>query len=345
MTRTLQWGALALLLAALVPVGGHGQTPLVVYTYDSFVSFGPASEIESRFEEISGTDVQFVATDDSRAMLARMRSERDSGGTPADVFIGVEANALRTATRGRAFVPLDEEAVPNLARIPADLRFDPQDRLVPYEHGFITLVYDAEQIAEDELPRTFEDLLDTRFRDALIVQDPRTSSPGLSFLLWTIRHLGDPGYLDYWRELLPNVLTVTPGWTEAFNLFTQGEAPMMVSFSTDHAFDVIVNGSEQIRVLLLNNQGYRTVFGAGVVDSTDQPDVARRFVDFLLSREVQALLPTSEWMFPSNPEALLPVKFYQNAVQPPQPVALDVERVGENLEGWLRAWSDVLTGG
>jgi len=87
------------------------------------------------------------------------------------------------------------------------------------------------------------------------------------------------------------------------------------------------------------------VFGAGVVDTTDQPELARRLVDFLLSREVQALLPTSEWMFPSNPEALLPVKFYQNAVQPPQPVALDVERVGENLEGWLRAWSDVLTGG
>jgi len=147
MTRTLPWGALALLLSALVPVGGQGQTPLVVYTYDSFVSFGPASEIESRFEEISGTDVQFVATDDSRAMLARMRSERDSGGTPADVFIGVEANDLRTATRGRAFVPLDEEAVPNLARIPADLRFDSMNRLVPYEHGFITLVYDAEQIA------------------------------------------------------------------------------------------------------------------------------------------------------------------------------------------------------
>ena len=101
-----------------VGVGGFGQgNTLVVYTYDSFVSFGPGIEIESRFEAQTGIDVQFVATADSRAMLARMLSERSNGGTSADVFIGVEVNDLSTATSENAFLPLSEAGIPNLRAI------------------------------------------------------------------------------------------------------------------------------------------------------------------------------------------------------------------------------------
>ena len=336
---------LAITVLALLGLGSVAQTnPLVVYVYDSFVSFGPAKAIETRFEAKFGGDVQFVATSDSRAMLARLLNEHAAGNTPADVFIGVEANDLATATEQPLFVALDEVQVPNLNQIPAEVRFDPQNRLLPYEHGFITLVYDAQQIGEQDLPQTFEQLVEPRFRKQLLVQDPRTSSPGLSFLLWTIQRFGDPGYLDYWRQLLPNLLTITPGWSEAFGLFIEGEAPMMVSFSTDHAFDVIVNDSDRIRVLLLGNQGYRTVFGVGVVDTSDRPQLARQFVNFLLSEEIQSLLPTSEWMFPANPNALLPVPFYQNAVRPPLSAQLDSKRVGDNLARWLREWAEVVIG-
>jgi len=337
--------ALVLMTLVLVNLGGFGQgSALVVYTYDSFVSFGPAKQIQAMFKAQTGATVQFVATDDSRAMLARLLNERSGAGTPADVFVGVELNDLDQATREGTFVPLSARDVPNLESTAPEVRFDPKSRLVPYEHGFITLIYDADQISEDALPQTLQALSEPRFRDKVLLMDPRTSSPGLSFLLWTIDELGQDHYLDYWRRLLPNILTITPGWSEAFSLFSQGEAPMMVSFSTDHAFDVIVNGSDNIRVLLLDNAGYRTVFGAGVVDTSDQPALAKQFVNFLLSRPVQELLPTTEWMFPANPKALLPIAFAQNAVRPPRSLSLSAEVVGENLDRWLKDWSNLIVG-
>jgi len=337
--------ALVLMALVLVSLGGFGQgNPLVVYTYDSFVSFGPAQQIQTLFEAQTGATVQFVATNDSRAMLARLLNERSGAGTPADVFVGVELNDLDQATREGAFVPLRSSDVPNLETTAPEVRFDPQSRLLPYEHGFITLIYNADQISEEELPQTLQALSEPRFRDKLLLMDPRTSSPGLSFLLWTIEELGQDNYLDFWRQLLPNILTITPGWSEAFGLFSQGEAPMMVSFSTDHAFDVIVNGQDNIRVLLLDNAGYRTIFGAGVVDTSDQPALAKQFVNFLLSQRVQALLPTTEWMFPANPRALLPVTFAQNAVRPPRALSLDAAVVGQNLDRWLKAWSNLIVG-
>lgn len=326
---------------------GNAQTPkLVVYTYDSFASWGPAAFIEEEFEKAYDVDVEFVATADSRAMLVKLISEREAGERGADVFIGVEAADLARAKGHNLFTcGLTPGDLPNLATVPEDLLVDPENCMIPYEHGYITFVYDSEVLATAEVPRTFEELLGTRYRKMLILEDPRTSSPGLSFLLWTIHQFGDPGYLDYWRGLLPNVLTIAGGWSEAYDLFLAGEAPVVLSFSTDTAYSVIEGGSARYRIMLLNNQGYRNIYLMGIVRGTELGELAKEFLDFVLSSEVQQKIPTTEWMFPANPAALLPVLWYQHAVVPPQPVMLSPEEVGENLDRWLREWARVVAGG
>ena len=342
---TRRWTALALVLGLVGLLVGQptvsraqNEEPLTVYTYDSFVSFGAADVISSAFQDATGRNVRFVATADSRTMLSKLISERDSGGTPADAFVGVEVNDLGTARENDVFQAISSDGVPNLQHVPTDIRFDPENRLIPYEHGFITLVYDSEQIDPADVPRTFEALLDERYRDSLIVEDPRTSSPGLSFLLWTIAERGEDGYIDYWQELMPNVLTITQGWSQAFQLFTDGEAPMMVSFSTDHAFDVIVNDSDQLRVLTLDDQAYRTIFGMGVVRGTDQPQLARQFLNVMLSPDVQSQLSETEWMIPASDNARVRNVWWQNVVVPEEPVLLPSERVTENLDNWVDRW-------
>jgi thiamine transport system substrate-binding protein len=312
---------------------------LLVYTYDSFASWGPAAAIEASFEDRYDVDVQFLALSDSREMLARLIDETGAGRPTADVFIGVEAADLARVKRLGLFEPLSPAEVPSLDAIPEPLLLDPDRSLVPYEHGYITLVYDAEAMGETPLPRTFEELAGPEYREMLILEDPRISSPGLSFLLWTIHRFGDPGYLQYWDDLLPNVLTIAGGWSEAYNLFLAGEAPMVVSFSTDTAYSVIAADSTRYRVLLLDNQGYRTLYLMGVVRDSPRPILARALIDLVLSVPIQELIPTTEWMFPAHPDALLPIPFYQYAVVPPQPVMLDPEFVDQNLDRWLREWA------
>lgn len=343
--RTLLVTAVALLGVCLVCFGQAADTPFVVYTYDSFASWGPASSIEQAFEATHPVDVRFVAVADSRSMLTRLLQERQAGRQGADVFIGIEAAELARTQRLELFVSIPPEDVPNLAAVDPALLLDPSGSLIPYEHGYITFVYDSEHVETDTLARTFEDLLDARYRNQIILEDPRMSSPGLSFLLWTIDRYGDPGYLDYWRQLRPNILTVAGGWGEAYDLFLAGEAPIVLSFSTDTAYSVIDHGSARHKVMLLQNQGYRNVYFMGVVQGTEHLDWATDFLDLVLSTEIQSLIPTTEWMFPANPEALLPVSFYQYAVTPPQPVMVSPEAIAENLDRWLREWSLVILGG
>jgi len=335
----------ALLLVVLGPAAslsvaqaGEGSK-LVVYVYDSFVSWGPAKFIKTEFERRNpGIEVEFVATGPSRTMLARLVQETQSGGTPADVFLG-EINDVPKAKQFGLFVPLTESDVPNLRTVSKSLLFDPERTLIPYEHGFITLVYDSAKLKPDELPKTFADLTKPQYQKKLIIQDARTSSVGHAFLLWTIYNYGNVGYLDYWRELLPTILTIQPGWSAAYKLFTKGEAPMVVSFSTDACFNA------QYKPLLPHSQGYRTIFGAGIVKSTDNPKLSRAFLDFLLSVEVQEKLPDTEVMFPANSQARLPDAWRTCAVIPPTPVMLPLDLVAENDDRWLDEWARLVVTG
>jgi len=274
-------------------------------------------------------------------MLSKLIAERAASGKPsADVFVGVEINDTGTANQNNLFEPLTVSDVPNLASVPKGLRFDSSGRLIPYEHGYITLVYDTRYLKPADAPTSFQQLLSSKLRKSLIVEDPRTSSPGLSFLLWTIDRYGDPGYLSYWQKLMPNVLTVTSSWDTAFNLLSQGEAPLMVSFSTDRAYDVIENQSDTIRVQLLDGQGYQTIFGMGVVRGTSHPKLARELLNVILSPSVQAKLPETEWMMPANSSAKAPAQFDRYAVIPSDPALIPVSRVEKKLSTWIDQWTN-----
>lgn len=337
--------AIAVIGTAVYGLTGIGAEKLIVYTYSSFAAWGAAPYIEEAFEQDRQVDVEFIATGDARMMLAKLIAEQEAGKPGADVFIGVEAGDLSTALDHDVFVPLTEDDIPNLASVRQDLLIDATNSLIPYEHSYIALVYDSEALAVEDLPRTFEALLDPKYQNMLILEDPRTSSVGLAFLLWTIHQHGDPEYLEYWRKLLPNVLTVTSGWSEAYDLFVAGEAPIVVSFSTDTAYSVIEEGSARYKILLPNSQAYRSVYCMGIVNGTRQPELTKEFLNFVLSPQVQERIPTTEWMFPANRETLLPVLFYQNAVFPPDPVMVAPEQVGKNLDRWLREWSRIVVGG
>jgi thiamine transport system substrate-binding protein len=331
------------LLLAMVAVLGAAKE-LVVYTYDSFASWGPAKAIEEKFEAMfPDVDLVWVAVGDSSEMLARLIAELRLGTTQADVFLGLADVELPRALANEVFLPYAPEKIPNLSDVPTALIFDRTGHVLPYDHGYVTFVYDSELLPEELVPKSLDDLLRPELRGKIILIDPRTSSPGLSFLLWTIAHYGE-GWLDYWRKLIPNVLTITKGWSEAYDMFLAGEAPIVLSYSTDTAYSYIEHGSLRYRVITPDGEAYRQAEGMGIVRGTDEPELAHAFLNLVLSVEIQELIPTTQWMFPVNAKAKLPAG-YEYAVIPEKPVSLDPELVGAKLEEWLELWQRLLIGG
>ncbi|MGQ9699591.1 MAG: thiamine ABC transporter substrate-binding protein [Candidatus Bipolaricaulaceae bacterium] len=330
-------------LAVAVAVFGVARE-LVVYTYDSFVFWGPALAIKERFEALfPGVNLVWVAVGDSSEMLSRLIVELKLGQTEADVFLGLADVELPRALAHQVFQPYDPTKIPNLRDIPQDLIFDQTGHVLPYDHGYVTFVHDSELLSAELVPQSLDDLLRPELRGKIVLEDPRTSSPGLSFLLWTIAHYGQ-GWLDYWRALIPNVLTITKGWSEAYDIFRAGEAPIVLSYSTDTAYSYIEHGSLRYQVITPDDEAYRQIEGMGIVRGTDEPELAHAFLNLVLSPEIQELLPTTQWMFPVNPKAKLPGG-YEYAVIPGKPVSLDPVLIGEKLEEWLNLWQGLLIGG
>ena len=337
-------GSLVLMVIAMLAIGiiGISKETLVVYTYSSFVSWGPAGELKEAFEARYDCNLEFVTAGGGKATLSRLLAEREAGGTDADLFMAEMNDVPRIATYN-LFLPVTVEDVPNLAHIPQELLLDQTAGLVPYEHGYITLTYDSQILSEEELPATLEALTDPRYKGMLVCEDPRTSSTGFSFLLWTIAHFGEEGYLDFWRSIDPTLLTITQGWSEAWTLLTHGEAPIAVSFSTDTAYGAMYEDSLRYRAFAPGGEGYRTVYGVGIVRETDHPELAKGFIDLLLSKEIQELLPRTEIMFPANEAAELPEEYQEHAIIPSDPLMLPLEIVGTRMDSWLYDWARVIT--
>ena len=326
-----------LLLAGVVAVSALFAAPaaeqepgLVIYAYDSFVSeWGPAGKVIPKFEEATGIQVEMVSVGDAGQVLSRVILERDR--PRADVAVGIDNNLLARALEERVFEPYRS---PNLERVAPALRFDPSHSVTPFDYGYFAFVYDSQAL--EEPPGSLEDLTRPRLRERIIVQDPRTSSPGLGLLLWTIAVYGED-YLAYWKRLEPNLLTITDGWDTAYGMFTSGEAPLVLSYTTSPAYHLEYEQTERFRALIFEEGNYLQIEGMGILRGAPHPEAARRFIDFVLTEEFQVEIPLTNWMYPVLPGVSTPESF-RLAPQPKVALQLPAGRIREHQERWIDAW-------
>jgi len=332
--------------AAPSPDAAPQPATLTVATHDSFAI---GEEVLRQFEAEQNARVQILTLGDAGEALNKIILSKDA--PLADLFFGVDNTFLSRALDSGAFVPY---ASPLLERIPDDLELDPEYRLLPVDYGFVTLNADRAWFADAgiPLPQTLEDLTAPAYKGLLVVQNPATSSPGLAFLLTTIAHFGEEGYLDYWQALRDNDVLVSDGWSEAyFEHFTvgsggAGDRPLVVSYSTSPPADVAYATDGRTEPASVNispeNGTFRQVEFVGVLDGAANPELARAFVDFMLDTTFQSDIPLQMFVYPANPDASLPELFVQFGQTPDAPVAIDAAAIEANREQWIRAWSDVM---
>jgi len=315
---------------------GSEQT-LRVATYSSFTGEDTAGNwLKSAFEaERDGVTVEFLTPESGLNQYILRRQQ----GAPleADLYVG-----LNTSELVRADEELEESLFvePDLERaesVKPGLRADPRGRAVPYDTGYISLVYDEDEV---ENPGTFDALTTDPYRGDLIAQNAQQSDPGRAFLLWTIKAKGPDGYLEYWRDLLANDVTILSDWEPAYQAYQNGEAPMVVSYSTDQVY-YHGEGVDMSRhqVGFLNDQGYANPEMMGLFADSEAPELGRQFMDFALSSEAQAEIATRNVQFPAVEGVDPGEEFSQYAYEPDEPVTFTYDELAGNVEGWIEDWA------
>ena len=315
--------------------GDREESDLVIYAYDSFVSeWGPGPRIIPLFEEATGYSVDLISAGDAGQVLSRAVLEKDD--PRADILLGIDNNLLPRALGEGVLEPYLPK---NISTVPERLLFDETGHIIPYDYGYFSIIYDSEKL--EEPPRSLSDLVLPQYKDSLILMDPRTSSPGLGFLLWSVQVFGDD-FRDYWRELSPSILTVTEGWDAGYGLFTSGEAPMVLSYTTSPAYHLEYEDSQRYKVALFDDGHYIQIEGMGIVRNAPHREAAEAFIEFMLSEEAQSILPLTNWMYPVSGTVDLP-ECYSAAPKPEIPLMIDPDRVREMDDEWIDGWLETLS--
>ncbi|MGL4237338.1 thiamine ABC transporter substrate binding subunit [Tabrizicola sp.] len=282
-----------------IAIPAMAETPvLTVLTYDSFTSeWGPGPAIEKAFEETCACDLQFVPAGDGAALLARIQLE--GAASDADIVLGLDTSLTAAGTATQLFAPHGKNPTTTLP-VPFE---DPL--FLPFDWGWFAFVYDRTKLPEP--PKSFEALATSDLK--IVIQDPRSSTPGLGLLLWVKAAYGGRA-LDVWRNLADNIVTVTPGWSEAYGLFLEGEADMVLSYTTSPAYHLIAEQDDTKAAALFDEGHYMQIEVAGKLAATDQPELADQFLDFMLTDAFQSVIPETNWMYPVvTPAEGLPAGF------------------------------------
>ncbi len=273
------------------------DTPvLTVYTYDSFASdWGPGPAVEEAFEATCGCDLQIVPAGDGAALLARIQLE--GARSDADVVLGLDTNLTAAAAATDLFAP---HSVTADFAVPGGWD-DPT--FVPFDWGYFAFVGNAGA----DLPANFKALGDSDTK--IVIQDPRSSTPGLGLLMWVKQAYGDDAPM-IWENLADNVVTVTAGWSEAYGMFLEGEADMVLSYTTSPAYHIIAEEDMSKTFATFDEGHYMQIEVAGKLAGSDQPELADQFLNFMVTDAFQSIIPTTNWMFPAvTPASGLPDGF------------------------------------
>ncbi|MFN3686379.1 thiamine ABC transporter substrate binding subunit [Salinarimonas sp.] len=330
MSRLVAPLAIAASLAAPLPAHAQPDIPtLTVYTYSSFVGrYGPGAAIGDLFEERCGCRLEWVASDDSGSLLGRLRLEGETTG--ADVVLGLDMNLAHEARALGLFAPHGRDT----GDLDLPIAWE-DDVFLPFDWGHLAFVYDETRLPAP--PTSLRALVEDVDGPSLVLQDPRTSAPGFGFLLWMEAVFGEEAPAA-WEKLAPRVVTFTSGWSQAYGLFLEGEADMVLSYQTSPAYHRAVENETRYRAAAFEEGHYLHVEIAGMIRTSAEPELARDFLDFMLSDDFQALIPQGNWMFPARiPEEGLPEAF-DDLIEPATSFLFDPEQVARDRRALIDAW-------
>ncbi len=303
---------------------------LTVVTHDSFAL---PEDLLKKFADETGYEVTYVAPGEGTSLVNQLILTKDS--PLGDVVFGIDSTLASRALREGVVVPhvADAKVIDGLAA----------EGLTPVDFGDVCVNADSAWFAANDVPvpTTLDDLTAPAYKELFVVPSPTSSSPGQSFLLATIGAKGD-GWVDYWKALEDNGVKLAAGWSDAYytdfsGADGKGPRPLVLSYATSPAYTV--DGDASTTEALLGTC-IRQVEYAGVLAGAQNEVGAAKFIDFLLTPEVQATIPENMYMYPALDGVALPDEWAKFAPLSDEPIEIDGSQIDTGLEDWLRTWAE-----
>ena len=281
----------------LITTNLFAKETIIVGTYDSFAAeWGPGPQIEKLFEEICECDLQYVTTSQAGTLLGSIFLK------DKDIILGATYN---------------------------DSKFNDFYKFQAYDYGYYAFIYDENSLQNP--PKTFEELINRKDLK-IVVQDPRTSPVGMGRLTWVSRvftqNLNEAIY-----KLNEQIITYTPGWSEAYGLFLENKADLVLSYSTSPYYHQEYEDKYNYKALIFPEGHVKESEYVIILEDTNKKIIAEDFLYFLKTKEIQEIISRNNIMYPIL-ESAIPPKM-KNLPMPSE--AVDISTDEDLISLWLNA--------
>ena len=318
---------------------GSGDKTVTLVTHESFAA---SKEVLADFTKQTGYKLKILRSGDAGAAVNQAILTK--GNPQGDVFFGVDNTFLSRALDAGLF---EKYQAVGIGAVPTEFKVD--DRVTPVDYGDVCVNYDKKYFATKKIapPQTFADLIKPEYKNLLVTENPATSSPGLAFLLGTVKTFGQDGWEGYWKKLKANGALVVDGWEEAYNQRfsggsqSKGNRPLVVSYASSPPAEVVYAEKPVTEAPTAVSTGtcFRQEEFAGLLKGAKNPTGGKKLLDFMLSTRFQNDVPLQMFVFPVSKEATLPEVFRKYAVVPADPATLPPDEIAKERDQLIKTWT------
>lgn len=249
------------------------------------------------FTKETGIPVSFLRASTGE-LVNRVIAEKDA--PQADILLGGATNYHIQANKAGA---LESYASPMAKNVPSYAR-STDDTYT----GFCVLTLGIgintsrfqKKFSDEKLPATWEDLVNPAFKGEIVLTNPVASSTAYLFVQDQLQRLGWEKGWDYLISLSELVGQFPDSGSAPAKLVGTGEYALGVSYL--HALAKYKAEGFDI-TLVAPPQSVGDVDCISIMKNTKNLGAAKKFVDFMLSKEAQELMSSLDFTIPVNPEA------------------------------------------
>ncbi len=303
-----------------------------VYASASFIAkWGPAPELKELFEKQIIFKVEFLESTDVGMTLQKISFDNEASN--ADVVLGLDQFDLaRLASRVKW---KEIERSPGIKFVNQIEQATTEKTFTPYDWAPMTFV--ARKDSKHSIT-SLKDLLNPELKGRIALQDPRTSSPGLQFLVWVFETKPGDEAIKYLKAMMQQAHSYSPSWSAAYGLFKNSQADLVFSYVTSPVYHLIEEKSENYMSIETMEPLPLQVEFAGIPSTCVNCEAAEMFVNFLLSPEAQKVIMNKNYMLPVVAHVKEATAF--DAVKVYKTLPLKFYDQGK-VEKWINTWSEI----
>jgi ABC-type Fe3+ transport system substrate-binding protein len=248
--------------------------------------------VRSFESRVSGVRIKYVRGDGT-STLVRMINEAQAGRVQSDVW-GLSEGLHALLQRGLAA----EFEVPSAQGLPAAF-VDPNKHWVAVGLAVRSLAYNTAIIPKAQAPKTYQDLLDPRWKGKM-AWNPKSMSGAWGFISTVIKDRGEERGIPYLRALAKqNVVPLAVSIRAVLDRVIAGEYAIGLEMNNTHAAVSAAQGAPVQWVPL--DPVTEMVHIAGITKGAPHPNAGRLFLDFMVSRAGQAVFRDNNYV-PMHPD-------------------------------------------